>query len=54
MKKVLLVNTKYRKFGGEDSNIIQEKAFDTEASLENSQEGSRHCRKTPLNGMFYK
>ena len=27
MKKVLLVNTKYRKFGGEDSNIIQEKAF---------------------------
>lgn len=27
MKKVLLVNTKYRKFGGEDSNITQEKAF---------------------------
>jgi glycosyltransferase involved in cell wall biosynthesis len=26
-KKVLLLNTKYRKFGGEDSNITQEKAF---------------------------
>jgi glycosyltransferase involved in cell wall biosynthesis len=27
MKKILLVNTKYRKFGGEDSNIMEEKAF---------------------------
>ena len=27
MKKLLLINTKYRKFGGEDSNITEEKAF---------------------------
>ena len=27
MKKLLLVNTKYREFGGEDSNILEEKHF---------------------------
>ena len=27
MKKLLLVNTKYREFGGEDSNILEEKQF---------------------------
>lgn len=27
MKKILLLNTKYREFGGEDSNILDEKTF---------------------------
>ena len=27
MKKLLLVNTKYREYGGEDSNILEEKHF---------------------------
>ncbi len=27
MKKILLLNTKYREFGGEDSNILDEKVF---------------------------
>ena len=27
MKKILLINTKYREFGGEDSNIEEELKF---------------------------
>ena len=27
MKKILLINTKYREFGGEDSNFIEEYEF---------------------------
>ena len=27
MKKVLIINTKYKKFGGEDANILEEKNF---------------------------
>ena len=27
MKKVLVINTKYQKYGGEDSNIVEEIKF---------------------------
>ena len=27
MKKILIINTKYREYGGEDSNIIEERKF---------------------------